>query len=208
MNIDLSWSVFPACVYEHLQSFTGKDSFYDPSFGPGVYVLVHGNGRAHQVYYLGQSSDDVGQRLKSHFNTYAQADPRWYLPTSAEVFGRDVYETFRKSTEFMKQEEAGFTREERARIGSKIMHNTYCGYAALAGQETEWLLDVEAILHLALLKQHNLPKAGWFGDKTSVMPGRDLSVRNLYVSEIARVIISPTLPREITLRDGVLEVRA
>jgi hypothetical protein len=208
MNIDLSWSVFPACVYEHLQGFTGKDSFYDPAFGPGVYVLVHGNGRVHQVYYLGQSSEDVGQRLKSHFNAYAQADPKWYLPTSAEVFGRDVYETFRNGTELMKQEETGFAREERARIGSKIMHNTHCGYAALAGQETGWLLDVEAVLHLALLKQHNLPKAEWLGDKTSVMPRRNLSVSNLYVTSTAQAIISPTLPREIAVRDGVLEVRA
>jgi len=201
----LRWNLIPACIYEHLLTFRGDDAFYDPAFGPGVYLFIHGNGRHHQVYYVGQSQE-IGGRLLAHFKEWTRPPSNLHLPLDIDHFETDIHELYRNSGNAFKQEAHDFSREKRVQIGRRIMHNTYFAFALIEGEDQEWLHDVEAALHFAVLKYHGLPKAGWLGEKTSVVPERDVSIRNIYPSGIAEEVVAPSLPDEVLVRGGALSI--
>jgi hypothetical protein len=158
----LYWRVCPACVYAHLEQFTGRASYFGPILGPGVYLFIHGNGQRYQVYYVGQS-EEMGRRLADRYADYVHARQSGYwLPTDKSGFDRDdLYELFRREPgDLFAQEGKGFGREKRAEVGAKIMQGTYFAFAGIVEGGASWLKDVEATLQAAIAKKHDLPRRG------------------------------------------------
>jgi len=194
--ITLDWSLLPAFMYMPLDDFKGKDGFYYPYFGPGVYVFVYPSETGYQVYYVGQSQE-VGSRLAAHISAYMNPSSGYYLPKAVDYFNEDVYKYFKKSSiEYFSNKPGDFEEKDYAKTGEYIMKNTYFGVAKISQANESLLLEVEYVLQQEILRTHNLPQVGWLGDKKSTRPTRDIKVVNYYDNDTVQKIIGKTLSKE------------
>jgi len=201
-KINLNWSILPACIFGHLLSFKGKDSFYGPIFGTGVYLFIFPTKKGYQIYYIGESTE-VGSRLMRHFTEYTSVRSDYYIVTDIALFEEDIYQLYLlASSEYMQQESEGFPIKERQVIGQTLMHNTYFAFALVESADKAKLRNVEALLQIGLLEKNGLPKHGWLGEKTSIVPSYKMEVHNLYPTEIVQKMIKPTLPSIIQCEEG------
>jgi len=205
-KVILNWSIFPACVFEHLLNLKGKNSFYGPIFGAGVYLFIFPTRKGYKIYYIGESTE-VGSRLLGHFKDYTSVRSDYYIPTNITLFEEDIYQFFSSaSSENMQQESDKFPIEERKKIGDRLMHNTYFAFSLVKNADKARLRDIEALLHIGLLKKNCLDKYGWFGEKTSVIPTYEMEVISLYPTKIIQQMIAPTLPTRIQYKEGVFDM--
>lgn len=207
-EICLDWNLIPCCIFEHLDRFKGKDSFYNPFFGPGVYLYIYPSKKGYQIYYIGESNE-IGNRLVDHYQEYIKPNPKFYLPVSSEYFDEDVYKYYsssvENSSEFITREGGNISFDMRKDIGRKIMQNSYIAIGELEDADKGLLKDVESILHFAVLKYNNLTKNGWFGETHSQLPSKEYVIKSIYRNDVIKNMITNTLPNEIILKDSEIQ---
>ena len=198
-QLELRWSLIPACVFGYLRGFKGEQSYYGPAFGSGVYCFVHSNGVRYQVYYIGQSKE-VGSRLAQHYQDYTRTHPDYWLPLDASLYDGDIYEEFQKESGFA-QESAKFPNQIRQRVGRQIMDKTYFAFATV---EQAMLGVAEATLQFSVLKRHGLAKKGYLGEKMSQLPQEELVITQSFPNVVVEKMVTSSIPSEIRVSDGKL----
>jgi len=201
LTVTLDWSLLPALMYLPLDRFKGKDGFYYPYFGPGVYLFVYPSKAGYQVYYVGQSKE-VGNRLGDHISAYMNSSSGYYLPRSVDLYNEDVYKYFKKNSyeEYFSNIPGDFIDKNYTETGEHIMKNSYFGIAKLSQADESLLLEVEYILQQNVLEFNELPSLGWLGEKKSTKPTRDIEIINYFGNDILRKIIGTTLPGKCSIR--------
>jgi len=205
-RVELWWNAFPACIYDYLLNFKGKDNYYNPILGAGIYAFVHANGHRYQVYYVGKSID-IGNRLYQHYLKYTGEDVSdYWLPYDSKLFHGDIYKLFNEnppgSGKDFKREGEGFTKEQRMKVGREIMHDTYFAFARVSD---DYIEKVEAILHHAILKKNNVGKYGWLGEKNSILPNEDIVVKSIYHNDIIKKMLLLSIPEGIIISNGEMK---
>ena len=204
-EIQLNWSAIPAVSFNHLFEYKGKEAYYDPSFGSGLYafVIVSKNPK-NAIYYIGKS-ENIASRIMDHLKKeYRNPGSGFKIPLSFENFQENPYRVLSKNE--LSGETEQFSFEKREQVCLNLIKNSYFGIAPIFTDQVK-LTDVESILQFGLCE--NWPEIkgkGWIGESRMSLPDGEWEIENNFLDERVEIIIGSTLPRKIRLKDHILSL--
>ena len=209
IHVDLHWQLIPMYIYESLAKKTGADAYYNPFFGKGIYLHILSGNNDKQLYGVGMSDSEIGNRLMHHYyGIMGQKDDYW-IPLDTKAALNDLYDT---NIGWGQKSGSG---DRRQAVGQFLVEYSYFAIAPIpvlpegseALSHAEKLRDIEAILQHAFI-QHRRDQGKGLQDVWYERIGcrrRDLSAKQSYeivshyTNEVVKAFLSPNLPERLPI---------
>ena len=151
IKVDLYWQLIPMYIYRSLAGKTGQDAYYNPFFGKGIYLHILSGIDGKQLYGVGMSDSEIGNRLMHHYYGITGEKDDYWLPLDPQKARADLYDPD------IKWGHKSGNEERHAAAGQFLVDYSYFAIAPLpvladgnqALSHAEKLRDIEAILQHA-----------------------------------------------------------
>lgn len=196
MSVHLYWRMIPMSAIVPFAQTKGKDSFYFPYLGKGVYLflLATTSGR-YIVWYIGESNH-LGKRWWEHVKAILSSC--YWVPKNPDKFIMDPIGEINLEA-FILPESTELEDNDRYEIGAKkILDRSYFCFAEVRFGNRIEREQIESLL-LKGTKEHQGIKAhGWIGDRPSQRhPSPNLIVENIFESDEVEKTLGQSLPQRL-----------
>ena len=154
IHVDLYWQLIPMYIYQGLAAKTGKEAYYNPFFGKGIYLHILSGNTDKQLYGVGMSDSEIGNRLMHHYYGIIGEKDNYWIPLITDPAVASLYDSGIKWGNKSSDEAL------RSKAAQSLVEYSYFAIAPLPtlpdGDGTlshaEKLRDIEAILQHAFVK--------------------------------------------------------
>lgn len=203
-QIHLRWQMIPAYIYEGLSAKKGSEAYYNPFFGPGVYLFILAGSADRTLFEIGMSASETGNRLAYHHKGWFGLESDYYLPNDPKLALQNIYDPKIKWGQ-----PSNRTEEINQQIGTFLTRTTYFLIASLHGESKQTLERVEAILQHSFIKHRELSQE-WYRrigcthlDLSNIAESYNL-ISHYSNAEIGS-FVSPNLPQNIVFSGGTIQ---
>ncbi len=200
----LEWILIPSIIYKYLNQFKDEKAYYGPFFGKGIYMYILSNNSGYQIYQIGQSSSEIGNRLFDHYHGFMHEKNEYSVPHNIELAKENIYD---KKIEWKKKSES---EEERKKIGNYLVDNSYIAIAVNNSLTEETIRDIEAICQHAVKIKNNLnsDELKMIGcQRIHLSDMSDYYLQSYFVNNEVKKIISQTMQEIIQFSKGKIEIQ-
>ena len=213
IKVDLHWQLIPMYIYQGLAAKTGKDAYYNPFFGKGIYLHILSGNRDKQLYGVGMSDSEIGNRLMHHYYGIMGEKDDYWIPLITDPADTKLYlpgmEWGNKSSDEARRSKAAQSLVEYSYFAIAPLPTLPDGDGTLS--HAEKLRDIEAILQHAFVKYRGLEEqetnADWYGrigcrrrDLSGMTQSYELVSH--YSNGTIEQFLSPNIPPSVRFAEG------
>lgn len=203
-KIELKWQMIPAYIYEALSSKEVKKKYYNPFFGPGVYLLILYSKPEKCLYQIGMSTTEIGNRLVDHYDGWHGNKHDYFLPENTIKETKNIYDD-----NISWDQPSNRTKQQNEEVGKLLTHNTYFLVASLNNETKQSLEQIEAIIQHAFIKHRGLSEE-WYDRigcryKNLSKISENIEIISICSNNSINSFVSPNIPEKIIMYQGELK---